>query len=93
MNNIFIVGSFNSDLNKILSSSSTHSGQMIGQEPLPVISYKEEPVNLDLTDAIKKHIGREVFLFSCKIVKYNGYGWRNTRYFLLTQESIMLLKN
>jgi hypothetical protein len=75
-----------------LSSSSNTSGQMAG-ESFPTLSFVEEPVNLELTDNIKKHIGREVFLFSCRIVKYNQYGWRNTRHFLLTQESIMLLKN
>jgi hypothetical protein len=31
----------------------------------------EEPVNLNLTEELKKHVGREIFLFSCNIVKYN----------------------
>jgi len=48
------------------------------------IKFVEEPVSLDLTEAIKKHVGREIFLFSCKIVKYNSFGWRNNRTFVLT---------
>jgi len=50
-------------------------------------------VNLNLTEELKKHVGREIFLFSCNIVKYNQFGWRNNRTFVLTQDSLMLLKN
>jgi len=57
------------------------------------VKFVEEPVNLNLTAELKKHVGGEVFLFSCNIVKYNSFGWRNGRTFLLTQESLMLLKN
>ena len=38
-------------------------------------------------------MGKEIFLYSCKVVKYNQYGWRNTRTLVMTQESFMLLKN
>lgn len=51
---------------------------------VPAIKFVEEPVSLELTEEIKKHVGREIFLFSCKIVKYNSFGWRNNRTFVLT---------
>jgi hypothetical protein len=35
------------------------------------INFVEEKLNLELTPAIAKHIGQEIFLYSCKIVKYN----------------------
>jgi tmRNA-binding protein len=56
------------------------------------INFVEEKLNLELTPAIAKHIGQEIFLYSCKIVKYNQYGWRNERTLVMTQESLMLLK-
>jgi len=46
--------------------------------------FVEEPVNLDPTEAMKKHIGKEIFLFSCNIVKYNKFGWRDKRSFIVT---------
>jgi hypothetical protein len=48
------------------------------------INFVEEKLNLELTPAIAKHIGQEIFLYSCKIVKYNQYGWRNERTLVMT---------
>lgn len=70
------------------SSSSTESrSNVLGKQ------FIEEQLNLVMTPALAKHVGNEIFLYSCVIVKYNQYGWRNTRTLLATQESIMLLKN
>ena len=37
-------------------------------------------------------IGDEVFLLSCKVIRHNKYGWKNTRFLALTQESILIMK-
>ena len=37
-------------------------------------------------------IGDEVFLLSCKVIRYNKYGWKNTRFLALTQDSILMMK-
>ena len=50
-------------------------------------------LNLTLTPDLMQHVGKEVFLYSCVIDKYNPYGWRNRRTLLMTQQSIMLLNN
>ena len=50
-------------------------------------------LNLELPDEdLKEHIGDEVFLLSCNIIRYNKYGWKNVRTLCLTQENIMVLK-
>jgi len=41
-------------------------------------------VELDCSDELRKLIGNEVFLLSSKVLRYNKYGWRNTRIFVLT---------
>ena len=37
-------------------------------------------------------VGEEVFLLCCKVIRYNKYGWKNTRFLTLTQEGILILK-
>jgi len=49
-------------------------------------------VNLVLTEDLRKLIGGEVFLLSAPVVRYNKYGWRNTRLLVLTQDSLLILK-
>lgn len=34
-------------------------------------TFKEGTLNLDMTAELKRHVGSEVFLYSCQIVKYN----------------------
>lgn len=34
----------------------------------------------------------EVFLLSCPVIRYNKYGWRNTRLLVLTQETLIIIK-
>jgi hypothetical protein len=63
------------------------------EEKVQAKAFKEGTLNLDMTPELRKHIGDEVFLYSCKIVKYNQYGWRNTRTLCLTQDSLLMLKN
>lgn len=41
-------------------------------------------INFKLTSELKKLIGDEVFLLSAPVVRYNKYGWRNSRLLLLT---------
>ena len=48
--------------------------------------------NFELTDDLRPHIGTEIFLFSCPVLRYNRYGWRNYRILVLTQETIIILK-
>ena len=48
--------------------------------------------NFDLTDDLSPHTGKEIFLFSCPILRYNKYGWRNCRLLVLTQETLIILK-
>lgn len=60
---------------------------------VPAKNFQEDQINLEVTPELSVHLGKEVFLFSCKIVKYNRYGWRNTRTFCITQESFYLLKD
>jgi hypothetical protein len=50
------------------------------------------PCNFDLTDDVRPHTGTEIFLFSCPILRYNKYGWRNCRLLVLTQETLIVLK-
>lgn len=37
-------------------------------------------------------LGQEVFLFSCPIIRFNKYGWRNARILILSQDHIYVLK-
>lgn len=76
-----------------MSTSSNTSGGITLDQPVKAADFVEEPVSLELTEALAQHIGGEVFLFSCPIIKYNQYGWRNKRTFCLTQQSFLLLKN
>jgi hypothetical protein len=73
---------------KSTSSDSKTYSSLGGSTPstagIQAIKFVEEPVNLNLTEELKKHVGREIFLFSCNIVKYNQFGWRNNRTFVLT---------
>jgi hypothetical protein len=38
---------------------------------VPAKPFNEELINLEVTPAIQKHLDGEIFIFSCKIVKYN----------------------
>lgn len=65
------------------------AGDDLSKIPLPeemvqAKAFKEGTLNLEMTPELRKHVGDEVFLYSCKIVKYNQYGWRNTRTLCLT---------
>jgi hypothetical protein len=44
------------------------------------------------TADLRQHIGTEIFLLSCPVVRYNKYGWRNLRTLVLTQDTIVILK-
>ena len=48
---------------------------------------------MECANAIRPHIGSEVFLLSCEVIKYNKFGWRNERTLVLTHESLIILKN
>lgn len=48
--------------------------------------------SFEIAEDLKEHVGREVFILSCPILRYNKYGWRNTRVLVLTQSTIQILK-
>lgn len=48
---------------------------------------------MECSAELRQHIGTEIFLLSCKVTKFNKYGWRNTRTLALTQDTILILKN
>ena len=42
---------------------------------------------------LRRLIGKtEVFLLSCPIIRYNKYGWRNARLLVLTQDTLIIIK-
>lgn len=56
------------------------------KQKAPVLAekFKEEQLILNVTPQIQAHIGDEVFISSCQIVKYGEYGFRNTRNLVIT---------
>ena len=57
-----------------------------------IIGLIAEEVMTKCPPDMVQFVGDEVFLLSCKVIRYNKYGWRNTRFLALTEESILILK-
>ena len=41
---------------------------------------------------LQEIVGNEVFLLSVRVIKYNKYFFKNTRFLTLTQENILIVK-
>ena len=46
----------------------------------------------ECTEEMRGLIGNEVFMLSVPVLRYNKYGWRNTRLLVLTETSLMMVK-
>jgi hypothetical protein len=44
----------------------------------------EDDISLTIPDDLKLHLGSEVFILCCQLIRYNKYGWKNVRTMVLT---------
>ena len=61
-------------------------------EPVVKISSPKTQIQFECSEELRTLIGDEIFIISTPVLRYNKYGWRNTRLLVLSQESLFLFK-
>ena len=69
------------------------SQEVIGDANFSVTTtHVHKDIQKQCSEEMRTLIGEDLFLFAVPILRYNKYGWRNMRLLVLTQQSLLILK-